>query len=112
MQNSYCLRLISLIVAFIMLNFSVYLAEVDALQRVTHTDNLIECIADLMVQSPIEEEEQHSDTTSILDLFWSNTRHQHDVNSFLNVKKNGLHTLPYVKSHSTDTETPPPELPG
>lgn len=102
-----------LFMGIIMLNFSVYLAEVDLLERLSANQHLSDCVDTIMLQTQAEEEEQHESSNesseSEEDLFV----HDHFTKShrlmMQLVTTRRTHSSPLYSTYALGIETPPPE---
>jgi hypothetical protein len=106
-KNAWISRNLSLVMGIVMFNFSIYLAEIDVMQKLKPSKQLIELLISFG-ENPDLEEEQVGNTLE-LDLFF---HHKSDRASSLPYYMLGgmcMHELSPFVSHPRETVTPPPE---
>lgn len=91
-----------------MINFSVYLAEVDVVQQFRPSQSLVQFLVNMMIQNPAEEE-SHTATDLKIDLFFAYTVQDNLLASFFLIHNKHYDDSSFFASLSQDTMTPPPE---
>ena len=108
LRNRSITRLLTTVMGFVMINFSVYLGEVDLLERMIPGGQLMDCIDDLMMQAPAEEEEQHENAEADEDIVLEHLPSAYLLTATRDCSPKHVETALFPESVIAGIETPPP----